>query len=57
LLHPLGASSPIAKFLADHPAGGMHHVLRGARHIGGARPVAGPGRAGAGRWRAAYRRP
>jgi methylmalonyl-CoA/ethylmalonyl-CoA epimerase len=26
LLHPLGASSPIAKFLADHPAGGMHHV-------------------------------
>ena len=26
LLHPLGASSPIAKFLAEHPAGGMHHV-------------------------------
>ena len=26
LLHPLGASSPIAKFLADHPGGGMHHV-------------------------------
>jgi methylmalonyl-CoA/ethylmalonyl-CoA epimerase len=26
LLHPLGASSPIAKFLADHPSGGMHHV-------------------------------
>ena len=26
LLHPLGAASPIAKFLADHPAGGMHHV-------------------------------
>ena len=26
LLHPLGATSPIAKFLADHPAGGMHHV-------------------------------
>ena len=26
LLHPLGESSPIAKFLADHPSGGMHHV-------------------------------
>ncbi len=26
LLHPLGATSPVAKFLADHPAGGMHHV-------------------------------
>jgi len=26
LLHPLGAGSPIAKYLADHPAGGMHHV-------------------------------
>ena len=26
LLHPLGERSPIAKFLADHPSGGMHHV-------------------------------
>jgi methylmalonyl-CoA/ethylmalonyl-CoA epimerase len=26
LLHPLGAGSPIAKFLAEHPSGGMHHV-------------------------------
>jgi methylmalonyl-CoA/ethylmalonyl-CoA epimerase len=26
LLHPLGADSPIAKFLAEHPSGGMHHV-------------------------------
>lgn len=26
LLHPLGAKSPIAKFLAEHPGGGMHHV-------------------------------
>jgi methylmalonyl-CoA/ethylmalonyl-CoA epimerase len=26
LLHPLGPSSPIAKFLADHPGGGMHHI-------------------------------
>lgn len=26
LLHPLGADSPIAGFLAKNPAGGMHHV-------------------------------
>jgi methylmalonyl-CoA/ethylmalonyl-CoA epimerase len=26
LLHPLGAESPVAKFLAGNPAGGMHHV-------------------------------
>jgi methylmalonyl-CoA/ethylmalonyl-CoA epimerase len=26
LLHPLGDKSPIAKFLADNPSGGMHHV-------------------------------
>jgi methylmalonyl-CoA/ethylmalonyl-CoA epimerase len=26
LLHPLGTSSPIAKFLRANPAGGMHHV-------------------------------
>ncbi len=26
LLYPLGAASPIAKFLAEHPSGGMHHV-------------------------------
>lgn len=26
LLHPLGAASPIAGFLAQHPAGGMHHL-------------------------------
>jgi methylmalonyl-CoA/ethylmalonyl-CoA epimerase len=26
LMAPLGETSPIAKFLADHPAGGMHHV-------------------------------
>ncbi len=26
LLHPLGANSPVAKFLADHPSGGVHHV-------------------------------
>ena len=26
LLHPLGADSPIAAFLARNPAGGVHHV-------------------------------
>jgi methylmalonyl-CoA/ethylmalonyl-CoA epimerase len=26
LLHPLGEGSPIAKFLAANPAGGMHHL-------------------------------
>lgn len=26
LLHPFGENSPVAKFLADHPSGGMHHV-------------------------------
>jgi methylmalonyl-CoA/ethylmalonyl-CoA epimerase len=26
LLHPLGANSPVAKFLAGNPSGGMHHV-------------------------------
>ena len=26
LLHPLGEKSPIAKFLAEHPSGGMHHL-------------------------------
>lgn len=26
LLHPLGENSPIAKFLQNNPAGGMHHV-------------------------------
>ncbi len=28
LLHPLGASSPIAKFLERNPDGGMHHLCR-----------------------------
>ncbi|MCP4126514.1 MAG: methylmalonyl-CoA epimerase [Gammaproteobacteria bacterium] len=26
LLHPMGESSPIAKFLASNPSGGMHHI-------------------------------
>lgn len=56
LLHPLGENSPIAKFLADHPSGGMHHVCyevddilaardrlkeKGARVIGNGEPKIG----------------
>ncbi|MEM7407535.1 MAG: methylmalonyl-CoA epimerase [Pseudomonadota bacterium] len=26
LLHPLGEASPVARFLENNPAGGMHHV-------------------------------
>ena len=26
LMTPLGENSPVGKFLADHPSGGMHHV-------------------------------
>jgi methylmalonyl-CoA/ethylmalonyl-CoA epimerase len=26
LLHPLGSNSPVAKFLAANPSGGMHHM-------------------------------
>lgn len=26
LLHPLGADSPVAGFLAKNPAGGIHHI-------------------------------
>lgn len=37
LLHPLGAASPIAKFLADHPSGGMHHVCYEVGDIAAAR--------------------
>ena len=56
LLHPFGENSPVAKFLADHPAGGMHHVcyevddilaardklkLGGARVLGDGQPKIG----------------
>lgn len=56
LLAPLGASSPIARFLADNPAGGMHHICyevsdieaagehlkaAGARLLGDGRPKVG----------------
>jgi methylmalonyl-CoA/ethylmalonyl-CoA epimerase len=26
LMTPFGDNSPVAKFLADHPSGGMHHI-------------------------------
>ncbi len=56
LLHPFGANSPVAKFLADHPSGGMHHVcfevddilaardklkVEGARVLGDGQPKIG----------------
>ncbi len=56
LLHPLGDNSPIAKFLAANPAGGMHHlcyevddilaardrlVAKGARVLGDGEPRIG----------------
>ena len=56
LLHPLGADSPVAAFLARNPAGGIHHVCyevadilaardrlveRGARVLGSGEPKIG----------------
>jgi methylmalonyl-CoA/ethylmalonyl-CoA epimerase len=56
LLHPLGASSPIARFLERNPEGGMHHLCyevediiaardslrtKGARVLGGGVPKIG----------------
>ncbi len=37
LLQPLGDDSPIAGFLARHPAGGMHHICYEVRDIIAAR--------------------
>ncbi|MEL6946832.1 MAG: methylmalonyl-CoA epimerase [Pseudomonadota bacterium] len=37
LLEPLGQGSPIAKFLASNPAGGMHHVCYEVDDIAAAR--------------------
>lgn len=37
LLQPLGDASPIAGFLAQHPAGGMHHICYEVRDIIAAR--------------------
>jgi methylmalonyl-CoA/ethylmalonyl-CoA epimerase len=56
LLEPLGAASPIEKFLERNPAGGMHHLCyevpdilaardrltaAGARVLGGGQPTTG----------------
>ena len=56
LLHPLGANSPVTRFLEKHPAGGMHHVCyevediseaknqmisKGARVLGSGEPTIG----------------
>ncbi|PKP72628.1 MAG: methylmalonyl-CoA epimerase [Alphaproteobacteria bacterium HGW-Alphaproteobacteria-6] len=56
LVHPLGAASPVAAFLARNPAGGIHHicyevadiaaardrlVAAGARVLGGGEPKIG----------------
>ncbi|MGH6619353.1 MAG: methylmalonyl-CoA epimerase [Alphaproteobacteria bacterium] len=56
LLHPLGADSPIAGYLARNPSGGIHHVCyevediraardrlaaEGARVLGGGEPSTG----------------
>ena len=37
LLHPLGENSPVAKFLASNPSGGMHHVCYEVENIYAAR--------------------
>ncbi len=37
LLHPLGAESPIAKFLERNPSGGIHHVCYEVDDIAAAR--------------------
>ena len=37
LLHPLGDESPVAAFLARHPAGGIHHLCYEVDDLGGAR--------------------
>ena len=37
LLHPLGADSPISRFLEKNPAGGMHHVCYEVENIIAAR--------------------
>ncbi len=44
LMTPLGANSPIGKFLADHPSGGMHHVCFEVADLAAGRPHAHRGR-------------
>ena len=33
LLHPLGTTSPISKFLQDNPEGGIHHICYEVKDI------------------------
>ena len=37
LMTPLGENSPIAKFLAEHPAGGIHHICYEVPDVAAAR--------------------
>ena len=39
LIHPLGPDSPVAKFLQDNKAGGVHHICYEVRDIFSARDV------------------
>ena len=58
LLHPLGETSPIAKFLERHPDGGMHHLCYEVDDIIATRDrLKVRRRAGARRRRAEDRRP
>ncbi len=57
LLAPLGANSPIAKFLESNPDGGIHHLCYEVDDILTARDSSGRGRACARRRRAEDRRP
>ena len=58
LLEPLGAASPIAKFLEKNPDGGMHHVCYEVDDILAARDqLEGEGRAGDRRRQSKGRRP
>ncbi len=57
LLEPLGAASPIARFLEKNADGGIHHICCEVDDIiARARPAEARGRAGSGRRRAEDRR-
>ena len=43
LMTPLGDNSPIAKFLADHPNGGMHHICFEVGDLASAARALAPG--------------
>ena len=56
LLEPLGADSPIAKFLEKNPDGGIHHICYEVADIAAARPSVAIDRARPGFRRAEDRR-